>query len=74
MNPDIREAHMLKGWFENGGNTADTINLSGQKGGMGGGGKCYFPWSSLSVSDLMEIHPEIDYIFIMPMSSNIPES
>ncbi|KAK4291892.1 hypothetical protein Pmani_035302 [Petrolisthes manimaculis] len=38
LNPDIREAHMLKGWFDNGGNTADTINLSGQKGGMGGGG------------------------------------
>lgn len=38
INPDIREAHMLKGWFDNGGNVAETVNLSG-KGSQAGGGK-----------------------------------
>ena len=41
INPDIREAHMLKGWFDNGGNAVETINLSG-KGGPGGTGKHSF--------------------------------
>lgn len=36
INPDIQEAHMLKGWFENGGNVADTVNLSGKSGQAGG--------------------------------------
>ncbi|XP_063873516.1 replication protein A 70 kDa DNA-binding subunit-like isoform X2 [Scylla paramamosain] len=35
INPDIQEAHMLKGWFDNGGNVAETVNLSG-KGGLAG--------------------------------------
>ncbi|XP_071532708.1 replication protein A 70 kDa DNA-binding subunit isoform X2 [Panulirus ornatus] len=37
INPDIREAHKLKGWFDNGGNVADTVNLSSQRGAGGGG-------------------------------------
>ncbi|XP_042880445.1 replication protein A 70 kDa DNA-binding subunit-like isoform X2 [Penaeus japonicus] len=37
INPDIREAHKLKGWFDNGGNTAETINLSNQRGGSSAG-------------------------------------
>ncbi|XP_069936741.1 replication protein A 70 kDa DNA-binding subunit isoform X1 [Cherax quadricarinatus] len=37
INPDIREAHKLKGWFDNGGNSANTINLSNQRGGGSGG-------------------------------------
>ncbi|KAK8719691.1 hypothetical protein OTU49_013857, partial [Cherax quadricarinatus] len=36
INPDIREAHKLKGWFDNGGNSANTINLSNQRGGGSG--------------------------------------
>lgn len=37
INPDIREAHKLRGWFDNGGNNSETINLSNQRstGGMG---------------------------------------
>lgn len=37
MNPDIREAHILKGWYDNGGNSADAVNLSGKMGGAAGG-------------------------------------
>ncbi|KAK7071136.1 60S acidic ribosomal protein P1 [Halocaridina rubra] len=37
INPDISEAHKLKGWFDNGGNSIDTINLSNQRGGASGG-------------------------------------
>ncbi|XP_045135026.1 replication protein A 70 kDa DNA-binding subunit-like [Portunus trituberculatus] len=39
INPDIQEAHLLKGWFDNGGSTKETVNLSGrsgQAGNMGG--------------------------------------
>lgn len=36
INPDIREAHMLKGWYDNGGNVAETINISGRSGQAGG--------------------------------------
>lgn len=38
INPDIREAHKLKGWFDNGGSTAESINLSNQKSGGGASG------------------------------------
>lgn len=45
INPDIREAHMLKGWFDNGGNVAETVNLSGKSPLTGGGkydnGRCF---------------------------------
>ncbi|XP_047474800.1 replication protein A 70 kDa DNA-binding subunit-like isoform X1 [Penaeus chinensis] len=37
INPDIREAHKLKGWFDNGGNSAETVNLSNQRGGGSAG-------------------------------------
>ncbi|KAG0725250.1 Replication protein A DNA-binding subunit [Chionoecetes opilio] len=41
INPDIREAHMLKGWFDNGGNVAETINLSSRGGSQGFGSGIY---------------------------------
>ncbi|KAG7171607.1 Replication protein A 70 kDa DNA-binding subunit-like 1 [Homarus americanus] len=36
INPDIREAHKLKGWFDNGGCNIGTVNLSNQRSGFGG--------------------------------------
>ena len=36
INPDIPEAHAIRGWFDQGGNEAQTNNLSNQ--GMQGGG------------------------------------
>ncbi|XP_050714389.1 replication protein A 70 kDa DNA-binding subunit-like [Eriocheir sinensis] len=43
INPDIREAHMVKGWFDNGGNVAQTQNLSGKNtaGGVTGDFKLF---------------------------------
>ncbi|XP_068206149.1 replication protein A 70 kDa DNA-binding subunit isoform X2 [Palaemon carinicauda] len=38
VNPDIMEAHKLKGWFDNGGCTSDTVNLSNQRSGGASGG------------------------------------
>ncbi|XP_018021757.1 replication protein A 70 kDa DNA-binding subunit isoform X2 [Hyalella azteca] len=36
VNPDISEAHQLKGWWEQAGcNSSDIINLSNQRGGAG---------------------------------------
>ena len=39
LNPDIPEAHAIRGWFDQGGNEAPTENLSvgGGQGGSGGG-------------------------------------
>ncbi|KAF2347637.1 Replication factor A protein 1 [Trinorchestia longiramus] len=40
INPDISEAHQLKGWWEQTGcNNMDIVNLSNQRGG-GGGASC----------------------------------
>lgn len=38
INPDIREAHKIKGWFDNGGCSSESVNLSNQRGGTSGGG------------------------------------
>ncbi|CAL4100055.1 unnamed protein product [Meganyctiphanes norvegica] len=39
INPDIKEAHHLKGWFDNGGNQVEMTSISNQRGagGMGVG-------------------------------------
>ena len=37
VNPDINEAHQIRGWFDAGGESAETKVLT-QKGGAGGGG------------------------------------
>lgn len=38
VNPDIKEAHELRGWFDNGGANDAITSLSGQPGGGGGSG------------------------------------
>jgi replication factor A1 len=40
LNPDIPEAHMLRGWFDTIGQNTDAQSISqvgGQSGGVGGG-------------------------------------
>jgi len=37
INPDLPEAHELRGWFDNGGNNQEVASLSGQRMGVGGG-------------------------------------
>ena len=38
VDPDIPEAHQLRGWFDNVGKNEQTTSLSDQRGGGGGGG------------------------------------
>ena len=38
VNPDMSEAHKLRGWFDNDGCSAQTNNISGVRGGGGGAG------------------------------------
>jgi len=37
INPDITEAHKLRGWFDNIGSTQEQENISGRTGAAGGG-------------------------------------
>lgn len=37
VNPDITEAHKLRGWFDNIGSTQEQENISGRTAGAGGG-------------------------------------
>ncbi|XP_076031483.1 replication protein A 70 isoform X2 [Oratosquilla oratoria] len=37
LNPDIREAHKLRGWYDNVGCKTETVNLSNQRGSGGAG-------------------------------------
>ena len=49
INPDVPEAHTIKGWFEQGGKNSDTTNLSDQRGGqsgMGSGMPSNTPWKT----------------------------
>jgi len=48
INPDITEAHKLRGWFDNIGSTQEQENISGRTGAAGGG----FPtnWMTLKES------------------------
>ncbi|XP_034832124.1 replication protein A 70 kDa DNA-binding subunit [Maniola hyperantus] len=36
-NPDVPEAHRLRGWYDNGGANMDTVNISARAGGQPGG-------------------------------------
>ena len=41
INPDIPEAHRLRGWFDNMGSTQEQVSISARSGAIGGG-KAYF--------------------------------
>jgi len=49
INPDISEAHSLRGWFDQGNHDEPVTNLSDQRGGLGSGGgagNSNTPWKS----------------------------
>jgi len=54
INPDIKEAHHLKGWFDNGGNQQDMSNISNQRGasGMGGVGTNFKTFAEAKLENL----------------------
>ncbi|XP_068633685.1 replication protein A 70 kDa DNA-binding subunit [Battus philenor] len=37
LNPDLPEAHKLRGWYDNGGADMDVVNISARTGAYGGG-------------------------------------
>ncbi|CAK1580169.1 unnamed protein product [Parnassius mnemosyne] len=37
LNPDLPEAHKLRGWYDNGGANMDIVNISARSGAYGGG-------------------------------------
>ncbi|XP_041979266.1 replication protein A 70 kDa DNA-binding subunit [Aricia agestis] len=39
INPDLPEAHKLKGWYDNGGADMEIVNISARSGNYGGGGE-----------------------------------
>ena len=43
VNPDIKETHQLRGWFDSVGKNQDAPSLSGVRGG-GGGGESVCVW------------------------------
>lgn len=55
-NPDLREGHMLKGWFEHDGHNMDFHGYKNDGMGGGGGGKG-FRWTSILSIKLRHIHP-----------------
>lgn len=53
INPDITEAHKLKGWFDNGGNQQDMAQLSNQRStGMGGVGTNFKTFAEAKAENL----------------------
>jgi replication factor A1 len=65
LNPDIEEAHKLRGWFDNGGNEVETTGLSNQVGGgsAGGGVMTQSNWKTLEhlKSDNLGMGDKPDY-------------
>ena len=50
INPDIPEAHKLRGWFDQGGNQSEVKDLSsGQVGGSGGAGLGQANWKTFDL-------------------------
>ena len=43
LDPDIPEAHQLRGWFDSVGKNKEVTSISDQR--MGGGGECRHTWT-----------------------------
>lgn len=50
INPDIPDAHAIRGWFDQGGSDMETKNLSENRGGQSGGAEASYaasaPWKT----------------------------
>jgi replication factor A1 len=49
INPDIPEAHAIRGWYDQGGSDAETKNLSDARSGSGSAASINTPWKTLDV-------------------------
>ncbi|XP_047503959.1 replication protein A 70 kDa DNA-binding subunit [Pieris napi] len=52
MNPDLPEAHKLRGWYDNGGADMDVVNISARAGGYTGGSS---EWISFSEAESKQL-------------------
>lgn len=65
-NPDLREGHMLKGWFEHDGHSMDFHGYKNDGMGGGGGGEVY-GWTlilSINMIKLRHIHHINIFVFL----------
>jgi hypothetical protein len=64
INPDIPEAHTLRGWYDQGGNQVDIQDISNQSGGgSAGGSSTQTNWKSLEQirEEQLGMHDKADY-------------
>lgn len=52
LNPDVPEAHKLRGWYDNGGADADIVNISAKSGNFTGGSN---EWISFSEAESRQL-------------------
>ncbi|XP_023938523.1 replication protein A 70 kDa DNA-binding subunit [Bicyclus anynana] len=51
-NPNVPEAHRLRGWYDNGGAGMDTVNISARSGGQSGGSGEWLTFSEVEARRL----------------------
>ncbi|XP_075977979.1 replication protein A 70 [Anticarsia gemmatalis] len=52
MNPDLPEAHKLRGWYDNGGADMEIVNISARAGGYSGGSNEWITFSDAEARQL----------------------
>ncbi|KAI8436718.1 hypothetical protein MSG28_010201 [Choristoneura fumiferana] len=52
LNPDLPEAHKLRGWYDNGGDKMDVVNISARTGTYGGGSNEWITFSEAEAKQL----------------------
>ncbi|CAK1556348.1 unnamed protein product [Leptosia nina] len=52
LNPDLPEAHKLRGWYDNGGADMDVVNISARAGGYAGGSSDWITFSEAEEKQL----------------------
>ncbi|XP_049873501.1 replication protein A 70 kDa DNA-binding subunit [Pectinophora gossypiella] len=52
LNPDLPEAHKLRGWYDNGGADMEIVNISARQGGYSGGSNEWLTFSEAEARQL----------------------
>ncbi|CAG4965100.1 unnamed protein product [Parnassius apollo] len=52
LNPDLPEAHKLRGWYDNGGANMDIVNISARSGAYGGGSNEWITFAEAEAKQL----------------------
>ncbi|XP_063624011.1 replication protein A 70 kDa DNA-binding subunit [Cydia splendana] len=52
LNPDLPDAHKLRGWYDNGGANMDIVNISARSGAYGGGSGEWITFSEAEAKQL----------------------